>query len=593
MGTASANPAHLFSYSDAATRAARELQDFVRTKVAPAMLAYARHQECLIPIDGKVLTRLNAVIATDTWVRTVGQAFLEAGGGGAGGVLMADRIVVTTDSGLAAGMVKLAEQDYRTIGNYRNDPGAAHAALAHLNSLMKENGDDPEFATGLMRQLGPRGLIDLLGKLAVLGSRSGGYGEGAQAATAQRSLSSLLARATDPSSPVHLDDDWVSMLDAAAALPVKETAYGEWTGWQLLEPLLQNPSAHFSTPFLTTFGRDLLDYERKRSSHGKAPWATPMGNALPGTNLITPGDAGWDPMIGLLNALSRNPAAATFLLDPKRDKSVIEYLTAKRGWPYDYNSSHAGEIALGNALRAAAATNASDPAQQRIAAELVRVLGHDYGGKVSAPLQPALTDLLSAHIKSGHVNAAFSDAPDGETPTEFTKKYLQLVMASLAENPDQYHHLASAEIGYAGAYFGDSPSLTASSMAQLLGALAHGRINGMQGAYKAADDKHNARVDRISWVINQALGKVPTKGTAGGLGMQGVQWLADRAEKSFKQDSSQKAALKSGDLFADGQTDLMNAVEKLARKTGHGRSAGALSDEASKAYSTGYADAGS
>lgn len=588
MGTASANPAHLFSYSDAATEAARQLQDFVRGKVAPALLAYSRHQECLIPIDGKVLTRLNAVIATDTWVHTVGQAFLEAGGGGAAGILTANRIVDTTDRALVAAMVRLAEQDYRSIGGYRTDSGAAHAALAHLNLLMKENGDDPGFAAGLMGRLGPRGLIDLLGKLAVMGRY---YGEAPQVATAQRSLSSLLARATDPSSPAHLDDDWVSMLDAAAALPVKETVYGEWTGWQVLEPLLQNPSARFSTAFLETFGRALLDYERTHAYHGKAPWAAPMGD-VPSLNLITPGDAGWDPMIGLLNALSRNPAAATYVLDPKRDKSAIEYLMFKRGWPYDYGNSHAGETALGNALRAAAAEHPTGPAQQRIAAELVRVLGHDYGGKVSAPLQPAVTDVLSAHIESGHVNAAFSDAPDGETPTEFTKKYLQSVMANLAENPDQYHQLASSEIGYAGTYFGRDPSLTASGMGQLLGALAHGRINGMQGAYKTADAEHNARVDRISWVINQALGKVPTKGTAGGLGMQGVQWLADRAEKSFKQDSSGKAALESGDLFADGQTDLMNAVERLARRTGHGRSAGDLSDKASTAYSTGYADAG-
>jgi hypothetical protein len=583
MGTASANPASLYSYSAATTRAAQELQDFVRTAVTPALLAYARRQKCLAPIDGKVLARLKEVTATDTWVRTVGQAFLEAGGGGTGDVLTPNRTVVTTDNALSAATARLAARDYRTISqNHIKDPAAAAAALAHMNQLMEDNRDDPRFAAALLQQMGQRGLLDMMAKLAVMGR----HGETTQAAAAQRHLSSLLAQATDPSSPGHLDQSWVAGLVEAAGQPYPVTPSMEVTGWQLLEPLLQNPSAHFSTPFLTTVGHGLLADERKYGSHGKAPWATPMGNALPPLNLITKGDGGWDPMIGLLNALSRNPEAATILLDPNPkgpDKATLEYLLAKRGWPYD-NGSHAGQTALGNALRAAAASHPSEPAQQRIAAELVRVLGQDFGGKVAAPLQPGVTDVLTAHIASGHVNDAFSRAPHGPGSPEFTKMYLQEVMADLAQNPDQYNKLTSTEIAYARLHFGETPSLTASAMAQVLGSLTHGRVAGNTASHKSADDRHNAWVDRISWGVDQALGNVPAKGTPAQLGLQGVQALASRIEASYRQDSSDRARLEGNSLSAERQSDLMNAVQQLARKTGHSDEANELSEQASVVF---------
>ncbi|MFC4035027.1 hypothetical protein ACFO3J_26670 [Streptomyces polygonati] len=594
MGTASATPANLFAYSAATAQAAHELENFVRSRVTPAILAYSQTQSCPLPIDAMVLSRLRAILATDEEVKQVGQDFLKAGGDAAS-LLLTHQRVVTTDDALAAAEAALAAEDVERIDQgYPHDPAAARAALARLNDLMARNRGDSEFATSLLRQLGPRGLLNLLGKLAAMGHYDHSKGALPQVRTAQRGLSSLLAQATDPASPHHLDAGWTQALDTAAGRSVPVTPYLDVTGYQLLEPLLGNPGAHFSTPFLTTFGRDLLAYERS-SPGGKPPWANPLVNR-PMTNLISPGDAGYDPMVGLLEALGRNREAATELLDPHGGKSsTIEYLVALRGWPCDVGGAHTGQTALAEALRAAAATEPTDAAQRRIAAELVRALGDDLGGKVPGPLRSGVTDVLGAHMAAGNLNGAFGDSSSGK-PTVFGEQYLRLVLADLAQDPGHYQHLASFETAYARLHFHADPDLTAASMGQILGALVKGRIDAVRSGHLSADARHNAAVDGISWAVNEALAQVPTKGTAAGLAMQGVQQLANRIEQHFHQDTSAQANRTGTELFTAGQEDVKRAVRDLADHllTGQGqeRRAERLAVDASSGYGQAYGLAG-
>jgi hypothetical protein len=80
---ASAIPENLYTYSDQCTRGARELQDWVRGVLTPAINAYENGGgTCLVPIDGEVNAAAAAASGTDAEVRRIGRAFQEAGSQG-------------------------------------------------------------------------------------------------------------------------------------------------------------------------------------------------------------------------------------------------------------------------------------------------------------------------------------------------------------------------------------------------------------------------------------------------------------------------------------------------------------------------------
>ncbi|MDX3229023.1 hypothetical protein [Streptomyces sp. ME19-01-6] len=80
MTKVSAVPEYLFRYSDACTKGAEQLQTWVRNVLAPALTAYQNGGGFCQPIDGDIAKQVAAVYYTDRDVRTVGQAFLQAGG---------------------------------------------------------------------------------------------------------------------------------------------------------------------------------------------------------------------------------------------------------------------------------------------------------------------------------------------------------------------------------------------------------------------------------------------------------------------------------------------------------------------------------
>ncbi|MER6140050.1 hypothetical protein ABT174_08320 [Streptomyces sparsogenes] len=85
MADVSAVPENLYRYSDVCTQGAEQLQTWVRTVLAPTLMAYQNGGGFCEPIDGRIATQVAAAYYTDRDVRSVGLAFQQADGPGGGG----------------------------------------------------------------------------------------------------------------------------------------------------------------------------------------------------------------------------------------------------------------------------------------------------------------------------------------------------------------------------------------------------------------------------------------------------------------------------------------------------------------------------
>ncbi|GAA5190132.1 hypothetical protein GCM10023322_44530 [Rugosimonospora acidiphila] len=122
MGTASAIPENLYTYSDQCTRGEKELGDWVRGVLTPAITAYERGGgTCQLPIDREVSAAVSTASSTDTEVRRVGRAFQEAGS--------ASPLPTVGDNSPDNLPGRPAD------GLYRMSDGALSGAVAHQDSL--------------------------------------------------------------------------------------------------------------------------------------------------------------------------------------------------------------------------------------------------------------------------------------------------------------------------------------------------------------------------------------------------------------------------------------------------------------------------
>ncbi|HEX6500120.1 MAG TPA: hypothetical protein VF054_13970 [Micromonosporaceae bacterium] len=187
MGTASAIPEHLYSYSDQCTHSAQELQNWVRAVLRPALEAYLRGSAQSttdgVNIDTSAVTaragsietelpkRISEAYYTDREVRRVGLAFQVAGGHGALDGPSATPITSTDDAvdkGLSsydAGAAAAAQLKFYPI------PGDVDAVnpdgwYKPIFSILDRNADNPEFCQGLLEAGGPSAVQNLLRALA-------------------------------------------------------------------------------------------------------------------------------------------------------------------------------------------------------------------------------------------------------------------------------------------------------------------------------------------------------------------------------------------------------------------------------------------
>jgi hypothetical protein len=241
------------------------------------------------------------------------------------------------------------------------DPNShwTHDDLVRLQELLAQYSQDPIFAYQLLHDLGPQGLLDLTGTLAVLQyDPPGGTPNQDQAdlvGAIQLNLALALATATTKRGytggdgkyvpdEYELSYSWIADLMTAGRSKISLQPYpggpsDQVYGYQLLGVLLQR--GDYDPAFLSLVGGDMVDFEMEHG--GSVVWRETTNpnlrlNWIGGHEGAVP--SGIDPMNGLLEALSRDPEAAkqlftnSYTLDATghRELPRLDYLLTDRLW---------------------------------------------------------------------------------------------------------------------------------------------------------------------------------------------------------------------------------------------------------------------
>jgi hypothetical protein len=475
---------------------------------------------------------------------------------------------------------------------------------------------DPAFATALQRDLGPDGLLYLAAALTKMVSDDDPPTDRDKAAARiQQLLASTLATATNPGNEPHLDAAWIARLKAEGR---RKVDFGSFSfqpyGYQLLGVLLKHGT--YSSQFLSDVGGDMLAFEHEHGKNAEV-WAAnqPAGAAYRGFHLdLIDGAAGFDPMVGLMKALANNPQAAKdfFAVDPGATGSRVDYLLTDRVWmsddPTDVVERHPspGTDSLGRALDLATTGRPRDATSASIMEAVVHHLGDDAetrdGVVEETDLAPpnardSLGHMLSTYV--GDVNAAFDpnldrsgDWDDPALPgreaahARFDRFQLMRVLADTGKDPGAYAQLSDTQRVYtalaldAAATDGnpldpgtigrdalvedrrEAVGATAHRSAAVFGALDFGHNAALEQANETRDQATNDQLEAngkaASFVVGQALGKVPIPGLS-----EGVDAYIDALVENSKADSTGTTNYEIGRTYGNSQ----NVVSALVHDT--------------------------
>ena len=303
--------------------------------------------------------------------------------------------------------------------------------LADYEELLSAYGEDDVVATSFLNELGPRGLLELNGKIATSATddgndtsdfktRAGVLGDlqtalgGVLAAGTKNVVPSNQHRGPDKGGDDHVSAEWITQLTEAGRERIEIGGMGtpyvnghEVYGYQLLGSLLGEGD---HTPhFLNRVGSDMLWFEQSyaKENGGDLPWdqvwTDGWGGVEGGHDVVSAvnegmrldwsdgygakDSAGWDPMGGLMEGLADNPEASRQFFtddtvysdgqDPELTR--VGYLLHDRDWPNDYayemgmrDTSHpTGLDDFGEALKSATIADGADERSVDIVEEIV------------------------------------------------------------------------------------------------------------------------------------------------------------------------------------------------------------------------------
>lgn len=218
----------------------------------------------------------------------------------------------------AARAVELARKATGVGGVARNVE-----ALRQLRELVHDHAKDPEFATAFYRRLGADGTLELYTNMSLDATGLGAAGRDRVAMVhgLQDDMGEMLGVATDPGTRDHLSGTWtLDMMRAGRKridIPGVTSIGAKVYGYQALGALLRH--GRYDKEFLVPIGRDMVGMEHEDPGiwEGNVPAA--QAKAF---NLDKDGGRGFDPMTGLMQAMSHNPqASAAFFNEPVREDS--------------------------------------------------------------------------------------------------------------------------------------------------------------------------------------------------------------------------------------------------------------------------------
>ncbi|UZJ33496.1 DUF6571 family protein [Streptomyces endophytica] len=254
--------------------------------------------------------------------------------------------------------------------------------LDRLGKILSKRKTDMVFAERFATTLGPKGALEFWREASGPNSGERGPERNAALAQLQAGLGSTLGIATQSDSVAM--DEWKEKMLALGPQTIDPGGPGgpSAKGYQLMSSLMRSGS--YDTDFLNDYGRSLVSFERTHKAlTPQLLWAPDSVMA----RVDYSGEGGGsDPMKGLMDALAKNPEAATQFLDPgvNNEDDRLKYLAGEREWPKDTFDGKTGHHSLALAIEAGATGPGGDSeygsrdhteAQTRVMRDAVNALG--------------------------------------------------------------------------------------------------------------------------------------------------------------------------------------------------------------------------
>lgn len=493
-------------------------------------------------------------------------------------------------------------------------------ALRELQDLLDDNREDPEFATGFYRVIGPDATLEMYAKLSLDASSLGQPGRDRQfiVADIQSDMGAMLGLATHKDVPNHLDAAWTTALMKAGHKEIDVPGgFTKVYGYQALGALMRE--GKYETEFLTSVGRDMVAMDRKDPKIWEYNAPPDPGMAL---NQGTGGGRGFYPLTGLMTALGNNPDAATaFFNEPVREDSnhdgivttadkaiggpygksqgTVDYMLDKKPYVDGFDTARYGDLhpaqqAVGDALMAAVSHrspgdegSAPVPHTKEMAAVMERIVekigdkpelvvakpGEDEGplkglsghfGQMAAEYMP---DIQAAAENGSHQIKA-----NGEMAV-FHKADMAAFIGVVGQDPDAYGAITNSQRAFTTAlvndvvaHRGEYEDVDAAIKSavhpggQIAGILSEARA---EGAFAENGHKQEEYVkgveDNAKW-INRGINAAGVKyiELVPGAG-DVVEWLQEDITESVVERAKKDQAEKTGELDHKAVIDYTNA----------------------------------
>ncbi|GGU25323.1 hypothetical protein GCM10010289_53480 [Streptomyces violascens] len=498
--------------------------------------------------------------------------------------------------------------------------------LKQLQTLLDANAQDPEFSTSFYRRLGAQGTLGFYTRLSLdaTGLGPAGLDRAAMVRHVQDDLGPMLGLATNPHTPGHLDGPWTTDLMRAGRRPVDVSGFaGAGTkvyGYQALGALLRHGT--YDREFLLPVARDMVGFEHQNPKVFEQGVPQVPGMAL---NLDPSGGRGFDPLTGLMSAMSNNPeSSAEFFNEPVRSDSdgnglvtaddaavrapgggrlsMVDHLLDKPPTDDRYDALPDArtpyQSALGNALEAAvtgripgdetakpvehtaAMANVMEKVVAKIGADPSLILGEDDAPGKLEGLSGNFGNMAAEYMAD--IQARVENGADQAKPFGVLAKFadtgqLAHFLGAVAQDPDAYGAITNAQQAYTtllvrdvfahpenhGSDVGEAIRNAVYPGGEISGIMTQARVEAIYEKHSAADAQFNTAVeDNVEWT-NRIIDAVGAKYVEMiPVGGDAVEWLKEEISKSSLENAQQDS---SGLAAQEAATAYSQAEEKVKR----------------------------
>ncbi|KOU52709.1 hypothetical protein ADK54_06435 [Streptomyces sp. WM6378] len=521
----------------------------------------------------------------------------------------------------AARAVDLAKRVTGEGGTARNV-----AELKQLQTLLDANAHDPEFSTSFYRRLGAQGTLEFYTRLSLDATALGpaGLDRVAMVRHVQDDLGPMLGLATNPHTAGHLPPHWTTDLMRAGRRPIDVGGFaGEGAkvyGYQALAALLRHGT--YDKEFLLPVARDMVGFEHQNPHVFERGVPQVPGMAL---NLDPSGGRGFDPLTGLMSAMSNNPdTSSEFFNEPVRadsdgnglvtaddaavrapgggQLSMVDHLLDKPPTDDSYDAlpgDHTPyQSALGNALEAAVTgrvpgDGAAKPVEHTAAMasvmeKVVAKIGADPSLILGEDDVPGKLEGLSGNFGNmaaeymADIQARVENGADQAKPFGVLAKFadtgqLAHFLGAVAQDPDAYGAITNAQQAYTtllvrdvfahpenhGSDVGEAIRNAVYPGGEIAGIMTQARVEAIYEKHSAADSQFNTAVeDNVEWT-NRIIDAVGAKYVEMlPVGGDAVEWLKEEISKSAVENAQQDS---SGVAAQEAATAYSQAEEKVKR----------------------------